>query len=312
MKAIEKSFYDIIHVQAINRPDTEAVVMGDVRLTYRNFLDKIDGVASVLLNKGIKKGDKVALWSVASPAWLYCYVGIIRAGGIAVLLNANLSLKDAGPLVEFADTKHILFGKTHDFEGHSQDIDTISESFGLDKAHCMSIVDEEFICTDVIEPDTSGMSVHDDAYIIYTSGTTAFPKAVLNSQYALINVSDRLGGDLKSILGERALIGVPFFHVYALVGVWIYLANGGTVIIPKAIKADVIAGLVEKEDITDIWSVTVLYQSIMENEDLTAKVAGRARLCTVAGSYTSPVQFMRFETAFYKSTFINLYGMTET
>ncbi len=78
----------------------------------------------------MKRGNKVALWSVASPAWLYSYIGIIRAGGIAVLLNANLSIKDAKPLVEFADTKYILFGKTHDFEGRAQDIDIISEVFG--------------------------------------------------------------------------------------------------------------------------------------------------------------------------------------
>ncbi len=103
---------------------------GDVRLTYRDFLDKIDSVASVLLSKGMKRGNKVALWSVASPAWLYNYIGIIRAGGIAVLLNTNLSIKDAKPLVEFADTKYILFGKTHDFEGRAQDIDIISEVFG--------------------------------------------------------------------------------------------------------------------------------------------------------------------------------------
>ena len=119
MKTVENSFYDIIHAQAVIRPDSEAVVMGDVRLTYRYFLDKIDCVASTLLGKGIKRGDKVALWSVATPAWLYSYIGIIRAGGIAVLLNANLSSKDAKPLVEFADTKYILFGKTHDFEGHT-------------------------------------------------------------------------------------------------------------------------------------------------------------------------------------------------
>ena len=58
MKTIEKTFYDIIHIQAVNRPDSEAVVMGDVRLTYRDFLDKIYGVASTLLGKGIKRGDK--------------------------------------------------------------------------------------------------------------------------------------------------------------------------------------------------------------------------------------------------------------
>ena len=46
--------------------------MGDTtRLTYSQLVKKIDNVAAALLNRGLKKGDKVALWSTASPAWLY-------------------------------------------------------------------------------------------------------------------------------------------------------------------------------------------------------------------------------------------------
>ena len=82
--------------------------MGDIRLTYSQLVGKIDSVAAALLNKGLKKGDKVVLWATASPAWLYTYYGIIRSGGIALILNANLTLKDAKPPVEFADTNSRL------------------------------------------------------------------------------------------------------------------------------------------------------------------------------------------------------------
>ncbi len=312
MNNIEKSFYDLIKAQAADNPDMEAVIMGGQRLTYKELVHRIDGVASVLLGKGLKKGDKAAVWSFSSPAWLYAFLGIIRAGGIAVLLNANLPLKDVKPLLDFADTKYLLFGKTHDFEGHTRDAGIISEYTGLDEASCISILDEDFTYFQYIEPCAAGRNVRDDAYMIYTSGTTAFPKAVINSQYAMVNQTARIIRELSPLLGRRGLIGVPFFHVYALMGIWAYLGNGGTVIIPEAIKADHIAELVGKEDVTDIWSVAVIFQSIIDSEKLTAMVAPRARLCAVAGSYTSPVQFMRFEASLYHATFINMYGMTET
>ena len=312
MQTIEKYYYEILSQQANEAPDREAIVMGETRLTYRQLVEKIDSVAAALLNMGVKKGDKVALWATASPAWLYTYYGIIRSGGIALILNANLTLKDAGPLVEFAETTFMMFGKTHDLSGHADDVQTIADAFKLDPDKCVSILDEDFSSIPPRVPDTTGWTVRDDAYIIYTSGTTAFPKAVLTSQYAITNVVRQLAKEIRSIRGERCLLGVPLFHAYAIFVSWIYLSNGGTVILPEAIKADVIAKLIEKEDATDLWSVATIYQGIIDKKELTAMVAPRVRICSIAGSYTSPVQFMRFEAALYNTTFINLYGMTET
>lgn len=312
MQTIEKFYYDILSEQAEKTPDREALIMGNTRLTYKQLVGKIDSVASALLNKGLKKGDKVALWATASPAWLYTYYGIIRSGGIALILNANLTLKDAKPLVEFADTVFMMFGKSHDIAGHADDAKTLADAFGLSADNCISIIDEDFSAIPENKPDTSGWTVRDDAYIIYTSGTTAFPKAVLTSQYAITNVVRQLIKEISSIRGDKAVLGVPLFHAYAIFVTWIYLSTGSTLIIPEAIKADVIAKLIEKEDASDLWSVATIYQGIIDNEELTAMVAPRVHICSIAGSYTSPVQFMRFETALYNTTFINLYGMTET
>ena len=140
MQTIEKFYYDILAEQAVKTPDREAIIMGDIRLTYSQLVDRIDRVAAVLLEKGLQKGDKVALWSTASPAWLYTYYGIIRSGGIALILNANLTLKDAKPLVEFADTRFMMFAKSHDIAGTSDDAKTLADAFGLEEANCITMI----------------------------------------------------------------------------------------------------------------------------------------------------------------------------
>ncbi len=312
MQTIDKFYYDILAEQAQKAPDREAIVMGDIRLTYSGLVRKIDQVASTLLGKGLHKGDKVALWATASPAWIYTYYGIIRSGGIALILNANLTLRDAGPLVEFADTKYMLFGKNHDIAGHAEDAEILSDAFGLPVENFISILDEDFSDVPEIIPDTTGRNVRDDAFILYTSGTTAFPKAVLISQFSIINVAAQLEKGIHPIRGEKAILGVPLFHVYAIFAIWIYLSNGDTLILPETLKADIIARLVGKEEVTDLWSVAAIYQGIIDDAELTAITSPRLRICSIAGSYISPVQFMRLETALTHTTFINFYGMTET
>lgn len=150
-------------------------------------------------------------------------------------------MKDAKPLVDFADTKYMMFGKTHDISGSADDAKLLAVAFGLEENNCISIIDEDFSDIPENKPDTTGWTVRDDAYIIHTSGTTAFPKAVLTSQYAMTNIVRQITKEISSIRGERALLGVPLFHAYAIFVAWIYFSTGSTVIIPEAIKADIIA-----------------------------------------------------------------------
>ena len=66
MQTIEKFYYDILSQQAQANPDGEAIIMGDTRLTYSQLIAKIDSVAAALLNKGLKKGEKVTVKKVDS------------------------------------------------------------------------------------------------------------------------------------------------------------------------------------------------------------------------------------------------------
>lgn len=311
MQLLEKSYYDILEEQAAKNPDHEAIVMGNKKFTYGDLLKKVDQLAATLISRGVKRGDKIALWSGTCPEWFCAYYGIIRSGGIVVILNANLMTKDVKPLVEFADTKFMIYGKTHDIEGTSADAEEIAKIFNLPAENCFSVTEYDFSQASDIKPDTTGWDIRDDAFIIYTSGTTAFPKAVVNSQYGAINIANQLLKAIAPITGEKGLMGAPLFHVYNLFTSGLYMLKGATLYLPEVIKADFIADLIAKEGITDIWSVAPIYQGIIDSPELTKKAAPNIRLCFIGGSYTSPVQLMRFENALYNSKFLASYGMTE-
>ena len=80
MQTINESYYDILLERAKLHPERLAIVKNSDRLTYKNLIDRIDRIASYLISLGVKKGDKVVIWSTAHPMWLCAYYGIIRAG----------------------------------------------------------------------------------------------------------------------------------------------------------------------------------------------------------------------------------------
>lgn len=307
----EQKYYDIFLEQTKKHPDKPAIIMGDKRLTYSEFMTKIDQVSAFLVDHGVQSGDHVVLWSSPSPEWLCVYYAIVHVGGVAVCLNSNYSIADVTPLVTFADSKYVLFGTTHDTKGLSSEAENLARNFELPDGKVFSIFESDFTSAKIREINDT-RDVRDDAYIIYTSGTTAFPKAVLTSQYSMINCSLKFAQEFESIRGDKACVALPLFHAFGLSVPCIYLCLGGTVCIPEKVKAQEIADVVSREHVTDMWSVAAVYQSIIDSKEATDKCAPYIQMCGIAGSYTSPVQFTRFEAALNHSTFLNMFGMTET
>ena len=311
MDFTEQKYYDILQEQARIHPSKLAVVMGEKSLNYSEFVTKIDHISSFLLEHGVQSGDHVVLWASACPEWLCVYYGTIHAGGVAVCLNSNYTLDDVTPLVTFADSKYAFYGATHDNKGLASEAKSLAQAFGLPEDSVFSILETDFASVPLMEINNT-RDVRDDAYIIYTSGTTSYPKATLTSQYSMINTSLRMAEGCKYLHGDKAYVALPLFHAFGLSVPCMYLCLGETVYLPEHVKAQDIADIVSREQITDIWSVGAVYQTIIDNKEFTDKCAPFIRLCAIAGSYTSPVQFSRFEAALNHSTFLNMFGMTET
>ena len=290
------------------------MIKGNDRLTYAGLLSRVEYLSAVLQEHGLKKGDKIVLWAGVSIEWVCAYFGIIHAGGVAVLLNPSLAAKDAAPLVQFADTAMVLYGQTHDTKGETEEAAGLAEAFGMRQEQLICLTAVDWDDRDAVPPVCRSMDgdASADAYVIYTSGTTAFPKAVMNSQLGMINLCAGLEKAIGDRKGQRVMLAVPLCHVYGLNGLWLYLSTGGTVVFPEVIKAADVAQAAAVHQAAALWSVAVIYQGIADSEELTAMLSSRIRLCTIAGSYTTPLQFMRYEAALRKAVFLNCYGMTET
>ena len=157
-------------------------------------------------------------------------------GAVAVCLNSNYTVDDVAPLVTFADCKYAFYGTTHDTKGEISEAKSLAQSFGLGEEKLFSLFETDFDSAPLREINDT-RNVRDDAYIVYTSGTTAFPKAVLTSQYSIINIVRMLAEEWKSIRGDKVCMAVPLFHAFGVGVSCIYLCLGGTIYIPERVKA---------------------------------------------------------------------------
>jgi long-chain acyl-CoA synthetase len=151
-------------------------------MTWRVFEEKANRLANLLLKRGIKKGEKVAILLMNCLEWLPIYFGILKTGAIAVPLNFRYTAEEIKYCLELSETRALIFGP--EFIGRIETIyndipqvrplfyagenrPSFAENYDRLTANCSS-EDPGIVITD-----------DDDAAIYFSSGTTGFPKAIL-------------------------------------------------------------------------------------------------------------------------------------
>ena len=155
-----------------------------------------DSFTGVLLKKGIRPGDHVALWGYNSGNWAVTYFSIIKAGAVAVLMNYSLPSKDIADLLELTDSKFIFYGNNRELTKDVDAVTKLADSVGIKHENLFNFSSAAFDFKSLLKEniDVSGIKAYCEkedskrtAVIIFTTGTTALPKAVQLSQYGIIN-----------------------------------------------------------------------------------------------------------------------------
>src|SRR5215208_6104010 len=241
--------------------DMEALVSGDERLSFAD-LDRIsEGVAHNLIARGISKGDRVAIAMRNCPSWVVTYMGIVKAGAIATLLNGWWEAHEMEHAVTLTDPKLIVAdaprAKRISARCADRAILTIPIEQPIEQAmfELLRDGDEQAALSDV--------SADDDATILFTSGSTGESKGALSTHRAVTTGTYAYTGGLIVLLGlltddgrapetqARTLLSVPLFHVTGEVPVMLnsFVIGRCMVLMPKWDPGDALR-LIEKERLT--------------------------------------------------------------
>ena len=313
---------ELVDYIAESYPDTEALVYPDrdLRYTYREFRQVCDRLAKGLMRLGVKKGDSTAIWATNVPEWVITQFGSPRMGAVLVTVNTNYKVFELEYLLRQSDTTTLIMiqgTKSSDYISmiyelcpelhHCQPGELVAERlpclknvifigekqypgmFTWDQVMKMGedISDEELAAVQAtLKPD-------DVINMMYTSGTTGFPKGVMLTHHNLVLNGKGIGDCMRFTPKDRLCIPVPFFHCFGCVLATMASVTHGTTMVPvEVFDARQVLWTVEKERCTGLHGVPTMF--IMELELLEKEKFDTSTLRTgiMAGS-PCPIEVMK-------------------
>ena len=236
-------------------------------ITWHVMNEKANRFANLLISRGIKKGDKVAIILMNCLEWLPIYFGILKTGALAVPLNFRYAPDEIEYCVKLADVDILVFGP--EFIGRVEEIaDNINKNRLLFYVgdNCPTFAEDYTSMTancSSLSPDIK-LTDEDDAAIYFSSGTTGFPKAILHNHESLMHscrVEQNHHGQSKD---DVFLCIPPLYHTGAKMHWFGSLLSGSKAVLLKGTKPEYILDAVSKEHCTIVWLLVPWAQDILE------------------------------------------------
>ncbi|HEY0001839.1 MAG TPA: long-chain fatty acid--CoA ligase [Actinoplanes sp.] len=319
----------LLEDSARTHPQRSAVVLGDQRLTYAQVNAAANQVANLLVARGIRPGDKVALSCPNLPYFPVVYYGILKAGAVVVPLNVllkgreiayHLSDSDARAYLCFQGTADLPMG-AEGFAGFEQ-VDRCADFFLItaDPAGQSTVAGAETLGSalagqpPVFEPVL--LAETDPAVILYTSGTTGQAKgAELSHSNLVLNAltCNRLFGSVPGT--DTHLLALPLFHSFgSTVNMNAGFASASTLVLLPRFDATAAVRLLQEENVTFFAGVPTMYWGLLNalTEDVDVqRIAGNMRVA-VSGGSSLPVEIIREVRERFGVTILEGYGLSET
>ncbi|GHD26705.1 long-chain-fatty-acid--CoA ligase [Nocardiopsis kunsanensis] len=320
---------------ARNVPEKECLVFGDLRLNYAFTNAITNQVANLLVSRGVRPGDRVALASPNLPYFPFVYYGALKAGAIVVPLNVLLTpreiayhLEDSGAkaLFSFTGSPELPLGE-YAFEAFQQ-VDTCETYIDLPAspgATESTIEGAETLWKAVESMPAEFESVRteadDTAVIIYTSGTTGRPKGAELSHHNLMMNAVGSANLVNAHPDGRdvALAVLPLFHIFGqTVMLNAALYRRATMVLMPRFDGNEALRLMEKESVTSFAGVPTMYwgllNAVKEAEPNTYGLEGIADnlVDAVSGGAALPAQLAEDFTETFGVGIKEGYGLSET
>ena len=289
-------------------------------ITWNVFNEKANRFANLLLSRGIKKGDKVAILLMNCLEWLPIYFGILKTGALAVPLNFRYASDEIEYCVNLAEVNILVFGP--EFIGRVEEIaDSVSRNRLLFYVgeNCPSFAEDY----NSLSANCSSQSPEipltdaDDAAIYFSSGTTGFPKAILHNHESLMHsavVEQKHHGQTKE---DVFLCIPPLYHTGAKMHWFGSLISGSKAVLLKGTKPAYILDAVSKEKCSIVWLLVPWAQDILEALD-SGKVRPEDyeltqwRLMHIGAQPVPPSLIKHWKTYFPNHAYDTNYGLSES
>ncbi len=289
-------------------------------ITWNVFNEKANRFANLLISRGIKKGDKVAILLMNCLEWLPIYFGVLKTGALAVPLNFRYTAEEIEYCVKLAEADVLIFGPS--FIGRVEEIadeisknrllfyvgdntPTFAEDYNSLTANCSS------------QSPQIKLTDEDYAAIYFSSGTTGFPKAILHKHMSLMHacrVEQNHHGQTKE---DVFLCIPPLYHTGAKMHWFGSFLVGGKAILLTGVKPRNILDVVSQEKCSIVWLLVPWAQDILDAIDrcdinLDDYTLSQWRLMHIGAQPVPPSLISRWKKVFPNHEYDTNYGLSES
>jgi acyl-CoA synthetase (AMP-forming)/AMP-acid ligase II len=308
-------------------PEGEALVDGDVRLTFPQLADAMVASTRAAIAAGLEPGDRASVWAPNCAEWIIAALGILGAGGVLVPLNTRFKGMEAAYVLRksgarmlftvtgFLDTDYVAL-----LRDSGEDIPALERIIVLrGDAPNETTPWTGYLAAgeDVPEADArvriAAITSDDLSDIIFTSGTTGRPKGAMLTHGASLRVYQVWTDVVGLREGDRYLIVPPFFHTFGYKSGWMSCILRGATIIPHAVfDVPAVLARAEEERVTMLPGPPTLLFGILDYPERETYDLSTLRT-TVTGAAAVPVELIkRLRSEMTFEHIITGYGLTET
>jgi long-chain acyl-CoA synthetase len=291
-------------------PDKEAIILGARRITYDELDAASNRVANALLKLGMKKGTHVAVLMSHSPEWVINYFGVIKGGGVAVLLNTALKAPELDSLLRDSDSEILITEKKFSrmLSSVLSYIPLLKHVIEVDAASYTRMVAKAASVSPAVD-----LKGKDEATIFYTSGVLGKQKGVVHTHASVMGTPPIVSAGIQRKREDVIIDLVPFTYLYGLFEVLFgsIIVGSSIVLIPNFTPRAVLE-TVEKEKGTIVFGVPAMYNALamVRDEVLARYDLSSLRLVVSAGAKSFPKLMETLEDKLGLSVY-EVYGLTE-
>ncbi|WP_454946244.1 AMP-binding protein [Capnocytophaga granulosa] len=303
--------------------DQEALISShqNYRATYKEFYDQVVEVAKGLIALGVKRGERVGVWSPNCYQWTLLQYATAKIGVILVNINPAYRtseliyvINQSGLSVMFSALQFKSSNYKKMMDDAREFTDTIRKAIFWDESWEHFLKEGKQISDETLRKYEEKVQFDDPVNIQYTSGTTGNPKGVTLSHHNILNNAYFIGLRMNYSHVDRVCIPVPFYHCFGMViGNLACTVHGATMVVPND-SFDPVKTLetIEKERCTSLYGVPTMF--IAELHEMEQKTYDLSSLRTgvMAGSLCPPEIMKKVKEQMNMHEITICYGMTET
>ena len=291
-------------------------------MTWRDFDVRANRFANLLLSRGVKRGDKVALLLMNCLEWLPVYFGVLKAGAIVVPMNYRYASDEIKYCLDLADARMLIFGPefVERVDAVLPELTGITDFFFVGKeAECPTYASLYNKMVYYCSTNAPAVEICDDDYaaIYFSSGTTGFPKAILHDHRALMAAARTEQAHHGQTRDDVFLCIPPLYHTGAKMHWFGSLVAGSKAVLLRGVSPEWILQAVSEERATIVWLLVPWAQDILDSIDrgdlrMNEYRLSQWRLMHIGAQPVPPSLVKRWQEKFPGQDYDTNYGLSES